>query len=236
LTRNHQSAIRPANEAFSPLLIAGLLTRPLPPAPLEYLLRHIARRIQRNHPAILDRLQPLAGRIFLIRPTDLPYEIILTIGENQVDFSLGTETRPLPDADVVISGSLPELVDMMDGRQDGDGLFFSRSLTVTGDTEALLTLRNAVDSDEVNLEQEIFDLLGPLKNPAEKLAKAGEVIYHRLARDMTTLSRAMTGPLSTRCMRLEQQNQDMSKRLDRLDKNLAKTRSRLQSLGRKAAP
>lgn len=235
MTASHHSGSRPANDAFSPLLIAGLLIRPLPIGPPEILLRHIARRIQNNHPAILDRLRPLAGRIFLIRPTDLPYEIILTIGENQVDFSLVKDGGTV-DADVTISGSFRSLVDMMDGQQDGDGLFFSRSLTVTGDTEALLTLRNAVDSDDVDLGQEIFDLLGPLKNPAERLVQAGGRITHRLARDMTTLSRAITGPLAGRCARLEQENQDLTDRLNRLDRSLAKTRNRLQSLGRKAAP
>ncbi|NOZ42342.1 MAG: hypothetical protein GXP02_04140 [Alphaproteobacteria bacterium] len=225
-------------ENFTPLLVAGLMIRPLPTAPLDRLLSYIARRIQDNHPAILERLRPLAGTRFLICPTDLPYEIELVLGEDRVDCHLRRSHQPdteVTAANVTISGSFLSLVDMMDGKQDGDGLFFSRSLTVTGDTEALLTLRNAVDSDDIDLRAEILARFGPLKTPAEIFMSAGDRLYHRLARDMSVISRAITGPLSDRCEDLEQENQGLRDRLGRLEQTSVKTRNRLQVLGRKIA-
>lgn len=224
---------------FSPLLIAGLMIRPLPTGPLDRLLGYIVRRIQNNHPAIIERLRPLAGSRFLICPTDLPHDIILTIGEDHLDCRIRTESHTPPEtteADVTISGSFLSLIDMIDGKQDGDGLFFARNLAVEGDTEALLTLRNAIDSDDINLRAEILDLLGPLKGPAQILMRASDHLYCRLAGDMNILSRAIIAPVSDHCDDLEQENHSLRERIDHIERMLAKTRSRLQSLGRKVTP
>lgn len=48
------------------------------------------------------------------------------------------------------------LLDMIGGKQDGDALFFSRDLSVTGDVEAVVVLRNAIDDTDGSV---IDDLL-----------------------------------------------------------------------------
>ncbi|VAW07109.1 hypothetical protein MNBD_ALPHA01-1506 [hydrothermal vent metagenome] len=221
-----------ANEDFSPLLMAGMLIRPLPLAPLNRLLQHVARRIQNNHPAILDRLRPLTGTTFLIRPTDMPHAIRMTVGDGHMDCHI--EDEFLAPADVTITGPLLSLIDMMDGKLDGDALFFSRSLTVEGDTEALLTLRNAIDSDDIDLRAEILAAFGPLEKPAAAVLKIGDQLYQRLSHNMNMISTAITRPLSTQLDGLEQENHVLRDKIRQLDKMLTKTQNRLQSLTRKA--
>ena len=220
-----------ANDAFSPLLIAGMMIRPLPVAPLNRVLQHMAKRIQNNHPAILDRLRPLAGTNFLICPTDLPHDMRLIIGDGHVDCMI--EDKFMGPVDVTISGPFISLMDMMDGKVDGDALFFSRSLSVEGDTEALLTLRNAMDSDDIDLRTEILDGFGLLKSPAEAALKVGQHLFQSLSRDMGSFRKALTQPLSNRCDSLEKENQGLRENVARLDKMLTKTQNRLQSLSRK---
>ena len=229
-----ESAASLPPEDVSATLIAGLLIRPLPVAPLNRLLRHVADRIQNNHPAILDRLAPLAGTQFLICPTDLPHDMRLILGAGHVDCVI--EDDFMGPADVRISGSFLSLVAMMDGKIDGDALFFSRSLTVEGDTEALLTLRNALDSDDIDLKAEILELCGPLQKPASDFLKIGARLYHSLSRDISLISRAMTRPLSRRCDGLEQETHDLRTKVSHLEKMLGKTQNRLQSLNRKMNP
>jgi predicted lipid carrier protein YhbT len=55
---------------------------------------------------------------------------------------------------------------MIEGTADGDALFFTRHLRVTGDTQAVVTLRNALDDLEGNLVETILSGLGPLQRPA----------------------------------------------------------------------
>ncbi len=226
------AAARPTdNDAFSPLLMAGLLLRPLPKAPLNRLLRHMAGHIQKNHPAILERLTPLAGTEFLICPTDLPHDMRMIIGTGQVDCRIEGDIKT--PADVTISGPFLSLMDMMDGRIDGDALFFSRSLSVEGDTEALLTLRNAMDSEDIDLRQEILTSLGPLKTPAAALLNITGRLYHGLSRDMSHIRRAATASLARRCDSLVQENQELARKTAELEKKLTKTQNRLQALNRK---
>jgi len=218
-------------EHISPLLIAGWLLKPLPIAPLNFLLRRVAARIQDNHPAILARLAVLSGTDFLICPTDLPHAIRLHIGADHIDCQI-EEAFDGP-ADVTIAGPFLFLIDLMDGKRDGDALFFSRSLTVTGNTEALLTLRNAIDSDDIDLRSEILAPLGLLKNPAEAMLNRGSQFYHILSRHMKRMNHALIQPLSHRCDGLEQENQALREKMTALEKSLRKTQNMLQSLNRK---
>ena len=54
------------------------------------------------------------------------------------------------------------LFDLIDGSLDGDALFFSRKLRVTGDTEAVVALRNALDDVDGGVVESITRAFGPL--------------------------------------------------------------------------
>jgi predicted lipid carrier protein YhbT len=71
-----------------------------------------------------------------------------------------------PPHDAAIAGTFFNLLDMIDGSQDGDALFFSRNLKVTGDTEAVVALRNALDDFEGSALDSVVGSFGPLAKPA----------------------------------------------------------------------
>ena len=64
------------------------------------------------------------------------------------------------------------LLDMIDGSLDGDAMFFSRDLKVTGDTEAVVALRNALDDFEGSALDSVIGSFGLLAAPAS-LALSG---------------------------------------------------------------
>ncbi|NIR58454.1 MAG: sterol-binding protein, partial [Gammaproteobacteria bacterium] len=53
--------------------------------------------------------------------------------------------RLVPECDATIAGPMSAFLGMMHGEIDGDALFFSRDISVDGDTSAVLALRNAID-------------------------------------------------------------------------------------------
>jgi predicted lipid carrier protein YhbT len=55
---------------------------------------------------------------------------------------------------------------MIDGALDGDALFFSRDLRVSGDTEAVVALRNALDDFEGSALDSVVRSFGLLSAPA----------------------------------------------------------------------
>lgn len=218
------------NKSFSVLFLAGLTLRSLPKGPLNKVLAYLSHQIQQNHPAILQRLEPLQGSEFLICPTDLPHAMRMTFTGHQVNCRL--EDEFMAPADVTISGPFLSLLDMMDGKVDGDALFFSRELTVEGDTEALLILRNAMDSDDIDLRNEILASFAWLHPPAQALFKMGGKLFKSLSHDMEMISQAITQPLSIRCETLEEENVSLHSKLSLLEKKLTKTQNRVQSLSR----
>ena len=71
-----------------------------------------------------------------------------------------------PAHDAAIAGTFFRLLDMIDGELDGDALFFTRDLQVSGDTEAVVTLRNALDDMEGSAMDSVLASFGPLSKPA----------------------------------------------------------------------
>ena len=52
------------------------------------------------------------------------------------------------------------LLRLIDGRMDGDAIFFSRALQIEGDTEAIVSLRNALDNIEGSLAESVAGFFG----------------------------------------------------------------------------
>jgi predicted lipid carrier protein YhbT len=179
-------------ESFSPILFASLLIKPLPKAPLNLVLKYLTDQMQQNHPSVIERLSVIAGTRFLICPTDFTFNILLTVFDGHVECKVSDVAEDI--ADVKISGTLLCLIDMLNGDVDGDALFFSRDLTVEGDTEALLVLRNSMDSVDVNLREEFLSSMGAAKAPAGKILKLSGKIFNYFAEDMNIIRQALLDP------------------------------------------
>lgn len=63
------------------------------------------------------------------------------------------------------------LLGMIDGRYDGDALFFTRDLIVEGDTEAVVCLRNALDDVEGNVADDVATFFGAVGKRILKIAR-----------------------------------------------------------------
>lgn len=158
-----------------------LVLGPLPLFPLGRILRILTRRMSERHPDMLRRMGEYADRRFLIDATDLPHVLLL------VPRSLAMTAhrrRHLPTHDVRLSGPLSAFLAMMHGAADGDALFFSRDLTVEGDTAAALALRNAMDDAELDLAEELASLAGPanhmLRTAVARAERLTGLVLHRI--------------------------------------------------------
>lgn len=174
---------------LSPVLLAGFLLRPLPLVLLQPLLNLAMEMVWRRHRSLFERLADLSEPVFLIDPLDLPFVLELRPDLERPRLtarrrSAGTE------AIATIRGPLLSLIELLEGRIDGDALFFSRELVVEGDTGAVVALRNAVDAAEIDLVADLASLLGPLAPPARRVLGAAAALLGRAARDMEMLRAA----------------------------------------------
>lgn len=131
------------------------------PLPLVQVgLRLIAQRLARTRPDLFARMGAHARKRFLIDPVDLPL-VALMIPDTSAPQLTAHVRDEAPAHDAAISGTFFNLLDMIDGTLDGDALFFNRDLNVTGDIEAVVAMRNALDDFDGDLVREILRVFGP---------------------------------------------------------------------------
>ncbi len=183
---------------LSPVLLAGLALRPLPLPLLRPFVGAALAVLHRRHADVFERLEILGDATFLIDPVDLPFGFLLRPGLPSPDLVPVRDEADIGQPTAVIRGPLLALIELLEGRLDGDALFFSRDLVIEGDTEAVLTLRNAVDSGEISVVEDLLSLLGPLDGPVRRLHAVGVGLFARAARDLETLRAAAVAPVARR--------------------------------------
>lgn len=150
-----------------PLLrdVRALLLGAVPLALIQPILDRIAKNVAGSRPGLFARLGSQSGKRFLIDPTDLPFVLVM-IPDPQKPILKAHRRWEKPVHDASIAGTFFRLLDLIDGALDGDALFFTRDLQVQGDTEAVVTLRNALDDMEGSAMDSVLASLGPLQTPA----------------------------------------------------------------------
>lgn len=132
---------------------------PLPLFLLQPLLGRVVRRIAAENPRMFNRLGPWAGRDFIIDPVDMPFVLHLR-PDPDAPLMRAVSRRRLPDHVAQISGRFLDLLELVDADLDGDALFFSRDLVIEGNTEAVVSLRNALDDVDGSIAARVADMHG----------------------------------------------------------------------------
>ncbi len=147
-----------------------IFAKPVDIAPI-WLVERVARlifdRVMKAHPDLFERLDIYRQSRFGFSPTDLPLHFTILPAARSLTVSRG---QP-PLADARIEGPLALLLGLLESRCDADALFFSRDLSVIGDMEAMLALRNALDDSAIDLPRELGALAGPLSPLVSRVAR-----------------------------------------------------------------
>ncbi len=135
--------------------------------PVSLGLSAALRRIFRNRPDVFDRMNLSQDRTICISPTDMPVRFLISLGgrDPRVRAVACRDTRP---SDARIEAPIRTLINVFEGREDGDAVFFSNDLWIEGDTGLVVGLRNALEEAELTLA----DLL-PLDLPSRPRWHAG---------------------------------------------------------------
>lgn len=202
---------------LSPVLLAGFVMQRPPAAMLQLLLRAAMRVMQRRHPGVFERLGVLDGTLILIDPVDLPVCLAMEFAAGGHDLRVAGASDEAR-ASAIVRAPLLSLIDLMEGRRDGDALFFSRELVIEGDTEAVLVLRNTVDGEDIDVIDDLTSSLGPFARPVAALAGAARTLFTHFARDFETLHHAILAPLAQRAAGQETDIRRLEERVAELEK------------------
>lgn len=130
----------------------------------------LLQQVLKIHPKLFDRLGDHDRTRFAFIPSDFSFAFSIRPAERTLrTFRNGSPIA----ADATITGPLVLMLALAEGRVDGDAVFFARRLLVSGDMEAVLALRNALDDNEIDLVKTAARFAGPM---ARSVTRAFEII------------------------------------------------------------
>lgn len=144
--------------------ILGLVTAPLPLFPIQPVLRRMVREVARQRPEFFERLGPHIHSTYVIDVAELSFVLRLRPDPEAPALTAHRRAEPL-NPDARISGPFAALFDVMDGAADSDALFFSRDISISGNTEAAVCLRSALDDLEGSIVEDLIRMSGFLYAP-----------------------------------------------------------------------
>jgi len=145
----------------------------LPPVPLPlagFAIRRLVRAAYTRFPDFFERLGQCAQATYLIDPLDLSFVLTMQLRAGCPQLRVYRRAQAPAQVQACIAGSFHDLMDLLEGAQDSDALFFSRQLEIEGDTEAIVTLRNALDNLNADVVTESISALRPPLRLAARLA------------------------------------------------------------------
>ena len=152
-----QIPIRPARDNRR---ARGGFSLPFPTFVLKPVLKRIVRKIARQNPDMFNRLGPYRHSVFIIDPTNFPFALVLRPDPDNLLLEASNRSA-LPEFEAHIAGTFLNLLQLVDCDLDGDALFFSRDLEITGNTEAVVCLRNALDDVDGSIAESVAEMFGP---------------------------------------------------------------------------
>ncbi|MBP2557344.1 putative lipid carrier protein YhbT [Neorhizobium galegae] len=158
---------------FPDLLAIPLNYMPL--AAIERAAGLLFERVLKEHPDLFERLSAYMAKRFAFLPGDLPLAFIVEPAGPSIRVMRKPAMRDLGDASV--EGPLFLLLALLEGRCDADALFFSRDLSVTGDMEAMLGMRDALDGADIDLPRDLSRLAGPLARLFGRMGRISGAVH-----------------------------------------------------------
>jgi predicted lipid carrier protein YhbT len=142
------SPLRPDRQAETTLARLALgAADPLPAPVIRLILGRLLAGLTSRHPRARAHLEELTEADLLLVPTDLPRAFRMRVGRD-----LGIHLARRNDTgNAVIRGRFADLLDLLEGRIDGDALFFHRALAIEGDMELVVAVRNILDGAGIAL-------------------------------------------------------------------------------------
>lgn len=187
-------AARPA--PFGIATLAGLPLEAMPAALARPILGHALTAMRRRHAAVFARLADLGEILFLIDPTDLPVDFLLRPAGSRPVLTLHKGGSEQSGVTATIRAPLPTLIALMEGRIDGDAVFFGRGLIIEGDMAAVLTLRNALEEGDIRVGETLIEAAGPLAPLLRRMASPLAGLHSALDRRMSALQAALLQPVA----------------------------------------
>ncbi|MBI2255514.1 MAG: SCP2 sterol-binding domain-containing protein [Proteobacteria bacterium] len=211
---------------FSLLSLVGPALRPLPLWPLQHAANMALRSMVHRQPEVFARLRQLGGACFIVDTIDLPFMMAIWPGIDSPRLILVERRNAPPPAIATIRGKLASFLALIEGKKDGDALFFSRELLIEGDMTAVLYLRNAIDGAEIDIARDLSAGSGFLPKMLNGIFHLHCRAMRQVASAVTDCQRAFAAPLERKLAHHEAALEALQIKIAKLGRDVQKAERR----------
>ncbi len=170
-------------------LLLGLLLKNLPFRVIQFFLKRAMEVMQNKHSNIFDRLS-YDDLSFVIDAYDLPFVFYMQPNKNNPTLIAIRRTENIKSSST-IKGSLTDLLRLFEGKLDADAAFFSKEIIIEGSTAASVALRNAIDSQDMNIIEDLAYIFKPFDNTFKKITILSIDLYKKLQNDIDLITETL---------------------------------------------
>jgi len=194
--------------------------------PLQRAADMAVRSMQLRQPEAFSRLRQLGDAFLVIDAVDLPFVMAIWPGMEKPRLVLVERQKPLPPAIAIVRGKLASLLALIEGKEDGDALFFSRELLIEGDMTAVLHLRNAIDGAEIDIVRDLTAGEGALPRMLRVAFRCHRHAMQHMAGAVADWQKAFMAPIENRMQRHEAALGALQERVSKLCRDAQKSERR----------
>lgn len=208
----------PAISIFPVTFFTLLAKLPFSFSLLQIFLNRTLSNLQNHNRGVSDRLSEFYGKRLLIEFLDLPFDLVLNIHQSLTVQIVPHTTAQNCGAFATVRSEFYPLWQLFQGKADGDALFFSRDLSIQGNTELIVALRNALDGVQIDWVRDVVDppkILSPL---FKKAFHAGERVSEHFHEDLSRLQNTLLSPIHKQLDKLAQTEEQLTERVTILEK------------------
>lgn len=216
---------------LSASLLLGLLTKPVFPKPLvQVAINQLTKKFQQMHGGVISRMNEFAPARIILNPVDMPFVFFVEFQKDNFSILLLDEDSYVGEDITTISATFAFFLNMLEGDKDGDALFFSRQLTLTGDTTVIVALRNILEAESININKDInaqFGFFAPMVFFVKNLVTS---LFTRVDSDINKVTDSVVGQLKSELVFQKKKQLHLQQELHALQKKQEAINNKIKSM------
>ncbi|MBF0358338.1 MAG: SCP2 sterol-binding domain-containing protein [Magnetococcales bacterium] len=207
---------------FNKLLLSPLKLIPQPATAVS--LSVVLNIFFDRYPDLKKQLSELSGKIFEFAVEDMGESYYMMV-DDQGGVTVHTYCDNI--SHVTMSGSINAFLSLLFQTTDPDSLFFSRALSLSGETDTGLHFKNILNNVDINWEEELSSLFGAvaartLMSMARQVQIAGEKSKEKVESEIEQWMDEQNLPLKEKFDDFSEQIDELQKRTEQLEKTISR--------------
>jgi O2-independent ubiquinone biosynthesis accessory factor UbiT len=216
-----------SNSMFTKLFLSPLKLIPQPATAVS--LSVVLNIFFGRYPDLKNQLSELSGKIFEFAIEDMNESYFMMV-DDQGGVTVHTYCDNI--SHVTMSGSISAFLSLLFQTTDPDSLFFSRALSLSGETDTGLHFKNILNNVDINWEQELSTLFGSvaattLMTMARQVQGVGEQGKEKVESELEKWMDEQNLPLKEKFDTFSEQIDALQKQADQLEKTISRIDKRL---------